>query len=320
MATNSEEKRKSATDVGIPWRQPGVDPTRTGFDEQSRAGAAGMYAGFGNGPPSTPGDMENLTLRQVYTTLVSATGITVDPLDTEAIEGYIEALVVNSEVSDYNWSGCSIFTYRPSVPQLTQSIPAVLISDTFALGSHHNGPSANTVCYFRTPAGGVTSGTVAEIWQIAGTDLRLIRFESDPGATLKRYSICTDASLIDYNEGPLWLLNQNHEIRLRYRGTLSTYYTTHTASSWGNSLIISSGSGRPAFVATDENDLILTGTLTYATGNTRVSALLSAIQAELDEYTETLSTESITAPTDNPIQSFGVRARVEARVRQTIVV
>lgn len=55
MASN-QEKRKSEVDLGLPWRQPGVDPTRADFDAASRAGAAGMYA-FGN-EPGFPGDPE----------------------------------------------------------------------------------------------------------------------------------------------------------------------------------------------------------------------------------------------------------------------
>jgi hypothetical protein len=53
MALDSQEKRASAIDPGVPSRVPGVDPTREGFDEQSRAGAAGMYSGLGGDAPAS---------------------------------------------------------------------------------------------------------------------------------------------------------------------------------------------------------------------------------------------------------------------------
>lgn len=292
--------------------------TTFGGDENDTFGTT-----FGSHTPIVPGDMENLTLKQVYTTLVTDAGITEDPLDTGALETYIEGLTVNPEVSDYDWSGVSVLCYRSSLAsplKLSIGRPCSLIGDTFAVGVWHSGPAVNEVVYFRTPAGGMASGTVAEIWQINSTDLRLIRFTADPGATLKRYPICTDASLAGYSNGPLWLLDQDQEIRLRYMSGLTSTAVVHSASAWENSLLITTGSGRPAFVATADNELILTGTLSTTTTNMRVSAAaaVAAIQTELDAYSETLATESLTD--DIPVNVFGVRQRVRARVRKTILV
>lgn len=265
-------------------------------------------------------NMEDLTLRRVYTTLTTPAGITEDPLDTAAIETYIEGLVVNPEVSQYDWSGTSVFTYKLSEKNLSESIPATLISDTHALASDHNGPQVNGTCYWRTPAGGMASAVVAERQEIAGTggELRLVRFSTNPGATLKRYSICTNASLAAFTSGPLWLLDQDQEIRLRYLSSVDSTRAYHSVSSWSNSQSILTGSGRPAFVATSDNDLIFTGTLATSSSNTRISAVISTLQGILDGYSETLTTAALPGPGEFAVVGEGVRRRVAAGVVHSV--
>lgn len=245
-------------------------------------------------------DMADITTRQVYTTLVSVAGITENPLDEAALEAYIESLAINPEVAAYDWSGLSVATYDVSAANLTQSIPATLISATHALASNHNGPGLGDTCYWRTPAGQMVSATVAAGEVIAGSggELRLIRFATNPGATLKRYPICTDASLASYVDagGYLWLLYQDQRIRLRVATSASSTAVFHADSVWHND--VTTGSGRPAMVALTNNALIVTGTLWGRSYNNRTSSVLSTLQSKLADHSETLATYALPLPSE----------------------
>lgn len=299
-AVDTLQEQLSVMDVGAPWRGLRVDPDATMNSDKQAA----LLDQYGFAGAAAVADMVNVTTRQVYTTLITNAGITDSPLDTTALQAYIESLTVNPEVDDYDWSGTSIFSYRSGAAsdKLSNSRPATLISDTHAIASDHNGPNVGDVCYFRTPAGGMASGTVAAFTEIAGSagECRLVRFTANPDATLKRYPICTDASLIDYaaGGGALWCIQQEQKIRLRVVHHLSSVGVYHQDSVWVNA--IENGSGRPGFVPITNGELVITGTIWWNSPpyivNNRTSAVLSAIQTQMDSYSETLTTYSLPDP------------------------
>lgn len=290
-------------DVGAPWRGLRVDPDAT-MNADKQAALLDQYGFAGS---VAVADMVNVTSRQVYTVLTSTLGpFTANPVDTVAITAAIEGLTPNPELSAYDFSGMSVFTraLRSGTWQVTNSIPATLISETHALASGHNGPQPGDTCYWRTPAGGMASADVAAVTYVSGSanECKLIRFSGDPDPTLKRYAICTDASLVDYVGGAIWCIQQEQKIRLRVIHSLTTIDVLHEAESNWNAAI-ENGSGRPGFVALTNGELIITGTIwrQYSPyiSNNRVSAVSAAIQTAMDPYSETLTTYTLPAPNFN---------------------
>lgn len=257
-------------------------------------------------------DMETQTQRAIYDG--STRTMCPDPDDSPELSMtipnaiiYMEGLSVQSDYTTWadKWSAMSLLTDRttatPPGVATTYGATCTLISATHAVAATHSHMQLGATVYFLTPAGDAVSSTVAEIIVLSDTDgtpatygdLTLIRFTANPSAALARLPICTDASLIDYAAylGPLWLIDNDMDNRLRKAFTLTSSSVWHANSSWNNT--IGSGSGRPAVVALDDGELIITGTLWSSLVNHRTSSQLAAIQTQLDLYTETFTTMAI---------------------------
>lgn len=90
MALDIKEKRASAMMVGLPFRMPSVDPTRSGFDSLSRAAAIGIYA-FGSS--ITWDDLvseSNATFIRHYASIGSANVLDSQSGDNGTVVGTVE--------------------------------------------------------------------------------------------------------------------------------------------------------------------------------------------------------------------------------------
>jgi len=267
--------------------------------------------------------MEGICPRRVFTVATSFLGAS----DPEDLETDIEGLTLSSEVSSFDWSGMSLAVEQESAfPEnpTTNSEPVTLISEKHGLASNHNKPPVGGVVYFRKTDGTVVTGTVAARTNISG-DLSLIRFTDNPSADLARYPIGINEA--DYRGGNAWLPDQDFTLRLCYLSWVFDTVLSFGSTWWSDYL--TTGSGRPALVATDDDELILLGTI-YSGGTgastTRPSQFITQINtlltAQSDSNVTTFDLSALNPPAPDPPAEeaalWGTRSPVQACVRQRV--
>jgi hypothetical protein len=262
-------------------------------------------------------DMESVADRAIFT-------VSTQPMQGMSVANavaYMEALVVNDDFAPYDWSGTSLFVNRQIVTgnqaDNTYSLPTNLITPLHGICSVHNPPQAGAVVYFREPDGDIVSATIAEVTDLV-TDVALVRFTTAPSASLARYRLGIGEE--DYVGGGAWWLDRDMDVRLMVLTHTFPLLLRWAASSWNDT--ITSGSGRPAFVATTSSELIYIGGLWSPLATTSPQDLLDEpnltndIVRELGQYEE--EWETVTLP--DPVFTETVAGRIAGRGIETRVV
>jgi hypothetical protein len=228
-------------------------------------------------------------------TLLASTASDDHQLFTTTVSGATDltALVhVSGAIGDYDWSGMSLQFERS--PDSTINLPTcTLISETHAVCANHAGYSATPIAagdeyHFRTPAGTIATGIVAEKTQIGSLDVALIRFTADPSVELARYPILLEQEVMATNT--FWAPEHNSIVLLRECTTVTDDYIFHDDGGWGGT---PASSGRPCMVPLDDGSLAILGTHYTAGAFPRLDYHHSLIQAELDGFGETVDTVEV---------------------------
>jgi hypothetical protein len=232
-------------------------------------------------------------------TALASTASADHQLFTTTVDGSTDLtslVYVSGAIGDYDWSGMSLQFQRS--PDGAANLPcATLISDTHAICARHAGYTGTPITagdtyYFRTPAGTIATGVVAAKTTISG-DVALIRFAADPSADLARYPILLDQEVILGQT--FWAPEHDSTALLRECTAVTDSFIVHGDGGWGGT---PASSGRPCVAPLDDGRLAILGTHYTAASFPRLDYHLSAIQTELDGFSETVDTVdvSVTPP------------------------
>lgn len=265
----SKESRQSAIDPSLPYRQPGADPARTGFDADSRAAAAGMYS-FGSD-----------TMTQEDITGVAAFSIFTAALTTASDIG---ALTLSATAADYDWSGMSLKAVRSGSPNIGAMAGCNLITDRHGLSAWHAGPNVNDVLHFRSPDGTERTATVEAITRMGTSDVRLVRFASAPHASLARYPVLTTAA--DIIGDGCWIAKQDASVCYRIVSYVTSTTLGHSDGGWLRS---PNGSGRAAAIPLTDGSFTIAGLAWTASTCSLIEPQISNINSAISAYSETVT-------------------------------
>jgi len=210
---------------------------------------------------------------------------------TETREADWQTAVLNKELLRYDFTGTTFATEHKNVGHeagWAYSVPCTLLSETHAIAGDHNVPPLGATCYWRTQLGKIYSAKVVTRY-ILPTRCYLLKFDHDPSPELPRYPIVDDASLVKYVGSPnamAWHQYQDGRLRLRRFTRLTSIQIVHEDTSWQNNL--TQGSGRPAWVALNTGELVISGILCTTISDNRISADAGVIRSLLAEHGETL--------------------------------
>jgi hypothetical protein len=256
--------------------------------------------------------------REIYDTPIDFSGVDGtlwnDSSQQTAARDAVEDLVPNSSLSQFDFSGTSVGTWKHNrnkngndLPdEITRSLPVTLISATYGLASDHNGPIAGERVYFRNPAGDAVVGVVESSSDLDRYgDMRLVKFTTSLDNTLKRYPVLENVE--DCHGRDAWWPDQDLTLRLRpiigelvVNEAFPTYLygvINYGASPWGDN--ITSGSGRPAWIALSDGTLVIAGTLWSSYSTTWPFYYIEDLEDEMGGETVTtygVPTSSTTVP------------------------